>query len=403
MSRLMGGIPAVILLLVVVPAVCEAGAVAVATGTEVLAEMLNPGQLTCVGGVPTGTPFPPLCSPETTQVQLRGRVSKATYVNLAGSGAWMFDGTNTILANCDLSPAMAGHCWGTFSWAIEGAGTWEGTWDGDLDMMGGPGGYSATARGSGALLAGNALTYQAVTPLMTFMATVSLAGSDCHLIAGVAHNPGVSGTAWRSDVAAVNLGQAAATVDMTLRTSSGALTASTSVPAGGTANWRNVLETVFGVAADADIQGALEVDSDQPLAVTARTYNSTPDGTYGQSLPALTRADALRPGGIGTLPMLSSGADFRTNVGALNLGDGPATVFVRLFGPGGAQVGHDVTFDIPANEWRQVGDLLAVAGAGEQATAFATVTMTAGDAVWVYASLIDNRTGDPSTIEMLTR
>ena len=403
MSRLMGSVLAVAVLLSLVPAVGEAGEIAVATGTEVGGDVLNPGQFTCVGGVPTGNPFPPLCSPETTQILLRGRVATATYENLAGGGAWMFDGTNTITANCDLSTAMAGHCWGTFSWVIEGAGTWDGTWDGDLDMMGGPGGYSAAAQGNGGLLAGHTFTYLAVSPPTTFVATVSPAGSDRHLIAAVAHNPGTAGTTWRTDVAAVNLGQADASVSLVLRTAGGSLTASTSVPAGGTAKWGDVLGTVFGVAADAELQGALEVDSDQPLAVTARTYNSTADGTYGQSLPALTSADALRPGATGTLPMLRSGAEFRTNVGALNLGDGPATVVVRLFGAAGTQVGDDVTTDIPANEWRQVNDVFAASGAGEQATAFATVTVTAGDAVWVYASLIDNRTGDPSTIEMLKR
>ena len=47
------------------------------------------------------------------------------------------------------------------------------------------------------------------------------------------------------------------------------------------------------------------------LLLTARTFNQSAGGTYGQALPAVTAADALLPGEIGYLPQLRGTADKR--------------------------------------------------------------------------------------------
>ena len=47
----------------------------------------------------------------------------------------------------------------------------------------------------------------------------------------------------------------------------------------------NVVEELLGAAPGDNLSGSLELASDQPLFATARTFNQTPDGTYGQSCP----------------------------------------------------------------------------------------------------------------------
>ncbi len=46
----------------------------------------------------------------------------------------------------------------------------------------------------------------------------------------------------------------------------------------------NIAADLFGAPGSA---GAVDVDADGPLVVTARTFNDSPDGTFGQFLPGL--------------------------------------------------------------------------------------------------------------------
>jgi len=139
--------------------------------------------------------------------------------------------------------------------------------------------------------------------------------------------------------------------------------------------------------------------------LNARTYNQTAVGTFGQALPALTAADALLPGEVGYLAQLRGTADFRSNIGGVNLGSGDsvALVAIELHDATGAQIGNTLTLTLPPGQWRQFNDVFALSNAGSRDTAFATVRLTAGDAAWVYGSLIDARTGDPTTIVVTRR
>ena len=172
MPRLMG--PAVVgvavLLLITTPGGAQESVTA--NGKEVLAGVLNPGEVTCVGGEPTGNPKPPLCSPGTRAIRIRGRVSTTRYEDLAGEAAWMFDGGNTITGDCDLDGHMTGHCRGSFHWVINGAGVWEGTWEGSVDFEAGRGTISAEGHGSGERLEGYSFTYEATAPTGAFTARV---------------------------------------------------------------------------------------------------------------------------------------------------------------------------------------------------------------------------------------
>jgi hypothetical protein len=110
------------------------------------------------------------------------------------------------------------------------------------------------------------------------------------------------------------------------------------------------------------------------LLIAARTYNQTPDGTFGQNLPALAPGESLAPGVVGYLPGVKKNDAYRCNLGVVNTGEATASVEARIFGAGGEQLGSPVTLSVEPGRWKQVNDLLGAAGAGSPDIAYATVT-----------------------------
>ena len=225
-----------------------------------------------------------------------------------------------------------------------------------------------------------------------------------YLVPSVAHNPGLGGSAWRSDIAVVNPGTEDASLTLTYTPTSGsARTQTATLAAGATTEWRNVLESLFGIGASESSQGVVKVDSDVPVSVSSRTYNQSSTGTFGQNYPALTTADALTSGEIGILPQLKKNAAFRTNVGIVNLGGAECSVRLRFFSAAGTQVGEK-TLTAGVGRWTQQSDVFANVGAGTQEIAYATVeVLTANGLAWTYASVVDAATGDPTTVPVQRR
>lgn len=220
----------------------------------------------------------------------------------------------------------------------------------------------------------------------------------------MAHSPGAGGTQWRTDVAAVNNGAAATSMTLVYTNYDGSQTVQRThpLPASQAVEWQDVLTTLFSVSTSTSTKGTLRVESDQPVVLNARTYNQAGNGTYGQRYPALTAADAIPAGGTDVVGQLKKTVNARTNIGAVNLGPTPAVVKSRLFGSTGTQVGNVTTLNLPAFRWLQQDDIFVSSGAGNAEVAYATVEVrTAGGMVWAYGSVIDARTGDPTTIPAL--
>ena len=226
------------------------------------------------------------------------------------------------------------------------------------------------------------------------------AGEYVYHVAGIAHAPGAAGTNWRSKLSLLNLGAVTATVGVDYVRTSKVAAESISLGAGQLQAWDDVAVDLFGVSGSSS--GAVRVDSSQPLVVLARTYNVGADGTYGQFLPGVLAADGLSYGATGVISQLVKSAAFRTNIGFVNLGDtASCRVRVTLHAAGGAAVGSPRTLTVPADGWNQVNDIFTAAGAGNRANAYATVeVLTAGCRVWGYGSVVDNATGDPTTIPL---
>jgi PKD repeat protein len=236
----------------------------------------------------------------------------------------------------------------------------------------------------------------------TTITVTSQAAAYRYFVPAIAHNPGISNTMWRTNIGVVNRSGSSASLTVTFHSSTGDDTRSTSLPSGSAVEWANILESLFGVSPSASIQGSLEIGSNVPLSIVARNFNETSAGTYGQFFPALTQQQALTSGQVGVLPLLKKSANFRTNIGAINLGTSACTILLRLFDSNGNQVGTSTTLTLQPGRWQQANDIFVSSGAGSQDVAYATTEIqTSGGRAWLYAAVVDARTGDPTTVPMI--
>lgn len=218
------------------------------------------------------------------------------------------------------------------------------------------------------------------------------------MIAGIAETEGVAGTRWKSDLAILNPGDIAADVVLSYRHGGGSAQTSMTVAAGEIVGLPNVAAATFGVP---DSAGAVEVVSSAPVIVTARTFNDSPDGTFGQSLPGVGDGDGLAPGEAAVLAQLGSDDDLRTNIGFVDLGGDGAEARIRLYDGDGDPVGSELRQPVAPGGWAQLNKVFRKAGAGDCRGCYALVDLVGDDGpVWAYASVVDNASGDPTTIPM---
>jgi len=228
-------------------------------------------------------------------------------------------------------------------------------------------------------------------------------------VAAVTHTLGFNGTPWRSDIAVSNPSASDASVAYTYRQGGNPQTISGTVPAGTTMSWQDFLVDRFGKSPSVTETGSLQVYSSNPaLLVSSRTYanpaEATPPagiGTFGQYLDGLSPESFVPYFGRAVLPLLRNDADFYTNIGFLN--GGPAcNVGIQLYDGNGAAIGSMLQRSVSAGEWGQINDVFGAAGAGQHGAAYALVGVeNPGDQVWFYASVIDRRTKDPTTIPVV--
>lgn len=215
---------------------------------------------------------------------------------------------------------------------------------------------------------------------------------------GIAHTSGASGSQWRSKLAVLNTADAPNEAALRYLYGSSTVEVTVQLGPGELRVWDDVVVDLFGVAGESS--GAIKVRADEPVLVAARTFNASVDGTFGQFMPAVREADGMSFGELGRLSLLSSTVAFRTNVGFLNLGTQRAEVRVTLHDATGTVLGT-LEIAVPAGRWRQQNDIFGAVGAGEVANGYAKVELlTEGAAVWGYASVIDNSTGDPTMVPL---
>lgn len=219
-----------------------------------------------------------------------------------------------------------------------------------------------------------------------------------YLTAGIAHTSGANDTQWRSKLAVLNPSEMPAEATLRYLYGSASATETIQLGPGELAAWDDVAVDLFGVAGESS--GAIRVDADGPLEVTARTYSVGDAGTVGQTFPGVPLGDAMTSGQLGLLPLICNTTALRTNVGFINLGGDQARVRVTLYDASRVMLGSKNLLIEPGG-WKQQSDIFGTVGAGTVANGYATVEVLTLDAkVWGYASVVDNATGDPTTVRL---
>lgn len=231
--------------------------------------------------------------------------------------------------------------------------------------------------------------------------TVNQAGMEpmsTWAVAGIAETEGLGETRWKSDLAILNPESQEAAIDLVYRHDGVEEVASMTVGGGEVTELVNVAVDTFGVP---DSSGVVEVQSRTELIVTSRTYNDTPEGTFGQFIAGVKGLDGFVSADEAVLSQLAGNDDFRTNIGFVNFGVSGVRARIRLFDGSGAVVGDEISQIVPAADWVQRNRVFHVADAGDCAGCYAVIDFVGVGPLWTYASVVDAQSGDPTTIPMI--
>jgi len=217
-------------------------------------------------------------------------------------------------------------------------------------------------------------------------------GAHVQIVPASAHVSGLSGTSWVSDLVLWNGNATTARANLYFlhsgHNNSGAKGRVATIPAGASLKLADVVHTVFG---QSHASGAILVGSDQELTVTSRTYNDASTGTYGQFIAGAPVEQGTGANTPGRLIQLTRNEDYRTNIGFANGTASALDIDVTMFGADGAPL-RTRAFTLAPYGFHQETDIIGA----DVADGYALVSSsTSGAVFFTYASVIDNRTGDP--------
>lgn len=218
------------------------------------------------------------------------------------------------------------------------------------------------------------------------------------MIAAAANAEGLNDTTWLTDLDLYNPGNDDVTAELTFlpadSDNSAAQAVTATIPAGTTRTFSNVVGDLLG----SEGSGAIRISSDDTLMASSRTFNTSETGTFGQFIPGMTPEQALSPGATARLNGLAGNASFRTNIGFANGSALPASLSVDLVAADGSIIDHS---DVALHPWGwlQLNKVFRAAGAGQvEATSAIVRNLSDTSEVFVYASVVDSMTGDPTFV-----
>jgi hypothetical protein len=231
---------------------------------------------------------------------------------------------------------------------------------------------------------------------------VRLAGptADNYVVPGVADiNTGAAN--WRTDLRIFNGAAAAQNATVTFfRQGASPLAQNIVINAGEIRALDSIVQSLFGVT---NAGGAVHVTTsgNSSLIVSGRTYNATPDGTYGQFIPAVTTADSIAAGDR-PLQILQAedSVRYRTNLGLAEVTGKAVGVDVLVNLPD-SKVTPVVHVDLAPNDFQQFNVFRAL-GLENIYNARISIRVTDGDGrITAYGSVVDMQTSDPTYVPAL--
>ncbi|HYC60120.1 MAG TPA: hypothetical protein VEK79_11205 [Thermoanaerobaculia bacterium] len=236
-------------------------------------------------------------------------------------------------------------------------------------------------------------------PLLVTPVALNDAGDTKWVVPGVADlNNGFAN--WQTDMRLFNAGSTDVDALLTFHSQGGGTpkTQSVTIPAGQVRQFDKALASVFGSAGDG---GAIHISTPSAtrLVATARTYNETSGGTYGQFISGITPNEAT---GTDSRPLqilqVEESNRFRSNIGLAEVTGKPVTLELSIIPPDGKFIAV-TEVELQANEFRQINSLLRTVGLADTFNARVSVRAIEGEGrVTAYASVIDMLTNDPTYV-----
>lgn len=240
------------------------------------------------------------------------------------------------------------------------------------------------------------------------------------IIPSVGHLDGIS-SHWQSDIRVANTSQQSVKYQLTFTpddAAKGVKQTFIDVDAGATTALDDMIKTWYGVGSLGETaNGVLEIrpannpgkggpaNDDVSVSLTtvasSRAYNVTSQGTLGQFIPALPfsgfvgRAlDSAHAATVLGLQQIAQNNDFRTNLGVVEASGQPVSVLVSAFDSNGSKL-LDFPLDLKGGQQVQLNSFLAQNKISLADGRF-EVKVTSGEGkVTAYASVVDNKSGDP--------
>lgn len=252
--------------------------------------------------------------------------------------------------------------------------------------------------------------------LATLLAAVSLPAlaqvNDTYVISAAANQPGAFGTHWQTRFSIFNPHlDDALVVSITYIPTGGAqgIEELVELPANAMAYSDNLLDDLFGVTGGGsllvatfpeDNPGVPDDILSRSFLVISDTYNNLATGTYGQTIPGVWAGlmDYDSDGISSVAHNIRNNGNWRTNIGAVNLGRCSVTLRVNAYDVDGNTILSQAPFTVPPLAHMQ--DRLPVSLEAGTVEFFVDDPCAADSqryaVVFPYTSSIDQRTGDPT-------
>jgi PKD repeat protein len=255
------------------------------------------------------------------------------------------------------------------------------------------------------------------TPLFPYGANVRLGSADPSFITvggsaariyllGALSTPGMNNSIWRSDLVLANTSSQVVIADLSF-TNVGPTSQATDVihetlQPGETHRLADVIGTKWNIRNGV---GVLTIDSDAPEGqfpvVQGESYeNTNPAKRYGQTLPAMTDAQAADPGQGQYLVGLRQDAKYRTTFWLLNPSDQIGQYDVIFRNLDGVELGRLANVGLAPGKLRQLNEVQFPAGLNGAFTVQVVVKLGKGLAA---AQVVNNVTNDPAYVQGETR
>ncbi|HEX2061175.1 MAG TPA: hypothetical protein VHK90_10575, partial [Thermoanaerobaculia bacterium] len=259
---------------------------------------------------------------------------------------------------------------------------------------------------------------------------------DALIFPVVGHAQGANDSLFESDIRVTNLSAQTTKYQLNLTPSNtnGTQTGSSStveIAPNATLALDDVVASLFGTGTTSSATGMLEV---RPLstssistpsffnntstaatikqlltAASSRTYNFTPNGTFGQFIPAIPFADFVGKAAAGLQPTILSlqqvaqSEQFRANFGFAEASGKPADLIVRVYDTASALLAT-IPVSLQAGEHKQLNGMLATNGINDLTDGRVEVEVVGGDGkVTAYVSEVDNKTNDPLLVSAVVK